>query len=484
MLFGNGNAGDRSCRAPFAAALQRPRQQCHQRERQTRQDYYGREQTPIRHSAMLARMSAPVPSAQALSTHEAHDHQVRDIQHTTCCVVGAGPAGALLALLLARQGIAVSLLEAHLDLDRDFRGDTVHPAIMEILDEIGLADRLLKQVAHTKIQTARPPGASFVVEFSRLKTRFPYIAIMPQARFLEFLTAEAARYPAFRLVMGASVRELVEEAGEVRGVRYQAPSGWHEVRALLTVGADGRFSRVRQLSGLPPPIKTSQPIDVLWVRLSRRPTDPEGVQGRFGGGAGLILLDRGDRWQLGYVMPKGGYQRLHAAGLERLRATVANLAPWLADRVGELSDWKQVSLLSVESDFMPRWYRPGLLLIGDAAHTMSPVGGNGINYAVQDAAAAANSLVGPLKTGRVTVRHLAAVQRRRALPTRITQAVVNQVQNRVITDLLRAPGPAALPKVVQLVLTTPVLATLPLRWIAFGLWPVHLIPDLRAATEN
>jgi 2-polyprenyl-6-methoxyphenol hydroxylase-like FAD-dependent oxidoreductase len=317
-------------------------------------------------------------------------HEILDVAETTCCVVGAGPAGALLALLLARRGIAVALLEAHADFDRDFRGDTVHPAILEILDEVGLAERAL-ELPHAKIRVGTPPGGGFTVPFEDLRTRFPYIAMLPQARFLEFLTAEASRYPAFRLVMRANVREVVDEGGVVRGVRYQGVDGWHEVRAHLTVGADGRFSRLRRLSGLPAPIKTSQPIDVLWFRLPRAPGDPVGVQGRLGGGAGLILLERGDAWQIGYLLPKGGYQALRATGLDSLRGRIGERLPFLAGRLELLHGWHDFSLLSVESDRLPRWYRPGLLLIGDAAHVMSPVGGNGINYAVQDAAAASIS---------------------------------------------------------------------------------------------
>ena len=417
---------------------------------------------------------APAPAALRVP------HPIRAVTQTTCCIVGAGPAGTLLALLLARRGIPVTLLEAHADFDRDFRGDTVHPAIMEILDEIGLADRALA-LPHRKIRQARPPGAGFDVNFNRLKTRFPFITMLPQARFLEFLTAEAACYPAFRLVMGANVRELVAEDGVVRGVRYQGQDGWYEVRALLTVGADGRFSRVRSLAGLPPAITTAQPIDILWFRVSRWPSDPQGVQGRFGAGAGLIMLDRGERWQLGYILAKGGYQRLRAAGLDAFRQTLVQLMPWLADRTSELEDWKQCALLSVASDFLPRWYRPGLLLIGDAAHVMSPLGGNGINYAVQDAVAAFNRLAEPLQVGQVTVHDLRAVQRRRAWPTRLTQAVVNAVQERVLTPALTSRQPVAFPTLGRLLLGTPVLRDLPLRWLAFGLWPVHVKPDLRAA---
>jgi len=252
--------------------------------------------------------------------------------------------------------------------------------------------------------------------------------------------------------------------------------------ARLTVGADGRFSRLRRLSGLPPPIKTSQPIDVLWFRLPRLLTDPDGIQGRLGGGAALIMLDRGDLWQIGYVLPKDEYQRLREAGLPALRRALSERAPWLADRVAQLEDWHRFSLLSVESDRMPRWYMPGLLLIGDAAHVMSPVGGNGINYAVQDAVAAFNVLAGPLTAGTVTVRHLAAVQRRRERAVRITQAIVNQLQDRVLVPALRGAGLPGIPLPARLLLRIPFVRSLPLRWLAFGLWPVHVEESLRAAS--
>ena len=398
-------------------------------------------------------------------------HEIRDRQQTTCCVVGAGPAGAVLALLLARQGIPVVLLEAHADFDRDFRGDTIHPATMQVLDAIGLADRVL-ELPHRKIRQALlPTDPPLVIDFGRLPTRFPFIALMPQARLLEFLTAEAARFPSFRLVMNATVRELVREGGNVCGVRYQAPAGWHEVRAQLVVAADGRFSRIRHLAGVRP-IETSPPIDVLWFRLPRAPSDPEGVIGRFGRGHILILLDRGAVWQLGYVLPKGSYAALHAAGLVALRHTVAQLVPWLADRTHQLADWKQVALLSVASDRLPRWYQPGLLFIGDAAHVMSPVGGNGINYAVQDAVAAANLLAGPLQAGRLRLRDLAAVQRRRDWPTRLTQAAVTQIQNQVLAPALRSERRAF--DVLRLLLCVPLVRDLPPRLLAFGVRPEHV----------
>src|ERR1044071_849089 len=243
------------------------------------------------------------------------------VEQTSCCVVGAGPAGAILALLLARAGVAVTLLELHKDFDRDFRGDTLHPSVLEIMDELGLAGRVL-ELPHSKLRklsfkTDSGVGVNF--DFSQLKSKFPYITMLPQARFLQFITEEAKRYPQFRLVMGANVRELIEEDGSVRGVRYEDAEGReHELRALLTVGADGRSSRVRRLSGMEP-LKNAPPMDVLWFRLPRKESDGEGISGRFGRGGVLILLDREEEWQVGYVIPKGDYQRIRAAGLEELR---------------------------------------------------------------------------------------------------------------------------------------------------------------------
>jgi 2-polyprenyl-6-methoxyphenol hydroxylase-like FAD-dependent oxidoreductase len=402
-------------------------------------------------------------------------HNVREVQRADCCIVGAGPAGAVLALLLARRGISVLLLEAHGDFEREFRGDTIHPSVMEIMEALGLADRLL-EMRHTKIRSLTiqtDDGPATIADFSRLKTPYPFITLLPQARFLEFVTGEARRLPHFRLVMGAHVRELIDEDGAMRGVRYLGRDGWYEARALLTVGADGRFSRIRQVAGLEP-IATSAPMDVLWFRLPRRPDDPEGAIGVFRPGRILVFLDRSDHWQVGYVFPKGGYQKLRAGGVEALRRSIAELVPQFADRVEVLKEWTQVSLLSVESNRLRRWYRPGLLLIGDAAHVMSPVGGVGINYAIQDAVVAANVLAGPLKAGRVRLEDLAMVQRRREWPTRIIQAFQNLIQRRLVSGALGATQPFRLPMVLRLILSLPILRNLPGRLIGLGVWRVHV----------
>jgi len=396
-------------------------------------------------------------------------------EETTCCIVGAGPAGAVLALLLARKGIPVVLLEEHMDFDRDFRGDTIHPSVMQIMEELGLADRLL-QLDHTKVytlpvQTAR--GTVTLADFRRLKTRYPYIAMIPQARFLEFITAEAKRYPSFRLVMGARVEKLMEEDGYIHGVHYRGQDGWHEVRAVLTVAADGRFSRVRKLAGFEP-VKTAPPMDVLWFRLPRRPEDSMESTGRLVQGHILVMLNRGEEWQMGYVIPKGGYQQIHAAGLEKLRQVVAELLPEFADRVEYIKEWKQVSVLSVESSRLRRWYRPGLLLIGDAAHVMSPIAGVGINYAIQDATVAANVLSDDLRAGKLPLRDLAEVQRKREWPTRMIQGFQNIMQGQVLTKVLKSDEPLTISPFLLFLLRLPGIRVLPAKFIGIGPWPAHV----------
>lgn len=417
------------------------------------------------------------PIADSVQTQQA-ESEVLDVQQTSCCIVGGGPGGAMLALFLARRGIPVTLLEMHKDFDREFRGDTIHPSVMEILDQIGLADKL-HEIPHTKltgptIQFADGPFRPF--DLGRLKTRFPYILLVPQERFLEFITGESAKYPQFKLVMRAQVQQMVEEDGVVRGVRYLAPDGMHEIRATLTVGADGRFSVLRHLAGFEP-IKTSPPMDILWFRLPKLPGEPEITGGLFGGigrGRIFVMLERTDHWQAGLVFPKGQYQELRAKGVEAVRQTIAEIEPHFARHAEYLTDWHQLNLLSVESSRCPLWHKPGLLLIGDAAHVMSPVGGVGINYAIQDAVVAANVLIKPLLAGRVSDANLAEVQGQREWPTRAIQAMQAFMQKNLIGGALRAQTAVRAPWQFRLFFQIPILRDLPARMIAFGVRRVRL----------
>jgi 2-polyprenyl-6-methoxyphenol hydroxylase-like FAD-dependent oxidoreductase len=417
----------------------------------------------------------PAPDSSA-------DEVVRDSQQTTCCVVGGGPGGVMLALLLARQRVPVTLLEQHKDFDRDFRGDTIHPSTLELLDQIGLAAPL-HQLQHAKIYgpTLRLANTDFSpIDFRRLKTRFPYILLVPQARFLDFLAAEGAKYQDFRLVMGANVEHLIEENGQVCGVRYRAADGIHEVRAPLTVGADGRFSRVRHLAGFEA-VKTSSPMDVLWFRLPHIPGDLPEAEGRVLGGIGvgriLGVFDRFDYWQVAFVFPKGRYQNLRADGIEAFRRAIVEIEPSLAEHVKTITDWHQCSLLSVESSRCPRWFKPGLLLIGDAAHVMSPVGGVGINYAIQDAVVTTNLLAAPLKAGRLQVADLAGVQKEREWPTKVIQGVQSGVQNRILANVLRSQTALKIPWFARAFFAIPLLRDIPARLLAFGVKRVRLSED-------
>jgi len=410
-----------------------------------------------------------------------HAAEVVDQIRTTCCIVGAGPAGAVLALLLARQGIAVTLLEAHEDFDRDFRGDTIHPSILHIMDELGLAERL-HEFRHSKLRQASfatPNGLITVADFSRVEEKFPYIMMLPQAQFLQFITGEAQRHPNFRLLLGASVQELIEDQDGVRGVRYRADDGWHEVSALLTVGTDGRSSRIRRLAGIEMN-KSSPPMDVLWFRLPRKEQDPEGVLAHFGQGHALVMLDRLDEWQIAFVILKGSYGQVQAAGIEAFRSEIAKLMPEFPERAKHLNDWKQVSALVVESSRAQQWYKPGLLLIGDAAHVMSPIGGVGINYAIQDAVVAANVLTSSLRMGNVAVEELREVQRQREWPVTVIQFIQTQIQKRVIAAALQSTTALQIPAPLRLLLRIPILRDLPARVLAFGVREVHVKLAARA----
>ena len=387
-----------------------------------------------------------------------------------CCVVGGGPGGALLALLLAREGVRVTLLERHSDFDRDFRGDTLHPATMEIMDQLGLAARLL-EIPHGKIRKLSlftPSGAVQLADLSRLRTRYPYVTMMPQVHFLEFLTEEATRYPGFELIMGARAHELIVEDGAVKGVHYRTQEGEGTIRCSLVVGADGRFSTVRKLAGLEVVANTA-PIDVVWFRLPRDADDPvDAGAGYFRAGRAMVVLDRGREWQIAFVIFKDSFKELKEAGIEAFRREIATTVPAFQTRVHLIEDWKHVSMLSVEASRAPRWYRPGLLLIGDAAHVMSPIGGVGINYAIQDAVEAANVLVAPLKAGVVRVEQLAWVQRRREWPTKVIQAIQATALRRIVGAALQSVDTFQLPLVLRVITKIPGLRNLPGYMIAFG----------------
>jgi 2-polyprenyl-6-methoxyphenol hydroxylase-like FAD-dependent oxidoreductase len=401
-----------------------------------------------------------------------------------CCIAGGGPAGMMLGYLLARVGVNVLVLEKHGDFLRDFRGDTVHPSTLQVMHELGLLADFLKR-PHQEAQqlTGRVGDTSVVVaDFSHLPTQCRFIAFMPQWDFLHFLAEQGGQYPTFRLRMNAEVTGLIQEGGHVVGVRGTAPDGPFEVRAELVVGADGRHSTVRAQAGLKVN-DLGSPIDVLWMRLSRRPGDPRQPLGNFNRGKVFVMLDRGDYWQCGYVIAKGAIQEVRRRGLEEFQRGVAEVAPFLSDRVTEVRDWDQVKLLTVVVDHLRRWHRPGLLCIGDAAHAMSPVGGVGINLAVQDAVAAANLLAGPLRTGRVTPSDLRRLQQRRELPTRLTQWLQVLIQNRVISRVLAGRKQLALPWPLKLLQRWPVLRRIPARVIGIGFRPEHVrLPAAKGST--
>jgi 2-polyprenyl-6-methoxyphenol hydroxylase-like FAD-dependent oxidoreductase len=405
---------------------------------------------------------------------------------TRCCIAGGGPAGLMLGFLLARAGVEVIVLEKHADFLRDFRGDTIHPSTLEVMHELGLLEDFLKCPHQEMKQIAGQIGTETIVlaDFSHLPTKCKFIAFMPQWDFLNFLVEHAERYPAFRLMINTEVTGLIEAGSQVCGVKAETPDGPLEILADLIVGADGRSSVVRAASGLEVE-HLGAPIDVLWFRLPRKPDDQSQALGRFANGKIMVMLNRDSYWQCGYVIRKGALKAIKQRGLERFREDVLSLAPFLGDRIHEVRDWEGIKLLTVLVDRLRQWYRPGLLCIGDAAHAMSPVGGIGINLAIQDAVAAANILWQPLSEGFVSPSHLQKVQWRRELPTRLTQRGQVFVQDNVLGRVLGSSQPVVAPWFLKLFKRFPVLRRIPARLIGLGVRPEHVkSPDVSNASTD
>ena len=381
----------------------------------------------------------------------------------------------MLGFLLARAGVSVAVLEKHADFLRDFRGDTIHPSTLELMYELGLLEAFLRlphqEMRHVDGQLGdrRLP----VADLTRLPSHCRFLAIMPQWDFLNFLAAEGARYPKFTLLMKTEAKSLITAGERVTGLQAAAPDGPLDIRADLVVGADGRHSTIRAAAGFTV-TQIGAPMDVLWFSLPRRESDGDPPLGRFDRGRIFIMISRGDHWQCGYVIAKGTIEQIRAQGLPAFRAAVGRLAPFIADRVTEIGDWEDVKLLTVAVDRLPRWYRDGLLCIGDAAHAMSPVGGVGINLAVQDAVAAANLLAAPLAQSRLATEDLRAVQRRREWPTRVTQRLQVMIQNRVISRVLDEKGALPMPLALRLAARFPWMRRLIGRVIGLGIRPEHV----------
>jgi 2-polyprenyl-6-methoxyphenol hydroxylase-like FAD-dependent oxidoreductase len=399
---------------------------------------------------------------------------------TACCIAGGGPAGMVLGFLLARAGIEVLVLEKHADFFRDFRGDTIHPSTFELMYELGLLDDFLR-VPHQQLLQIGAAVDDFTVtvaDFSHLPVRCKFVGLMPQWDFLNFIAEKAKAYPQFHLRMESEVTHLIIENGRVTGVRAETPDGHREFRAGLTVGADGRHSIVRAKAGFEV-IDLGAPIDVLWMRVSRLPTDPEQTLGRFRAGKLLVTLNRGDYWQCAYVIPKGGFATIQKNGLPAFREDLESVATFLQGRTTELKDWNDIKLLSVAVDRLRHWSRSGLLCIGDSAHAMSPIGGVGINLAIQDAVAAANILVPALTTGASPDANLQKIQARREFPTRMTQAVQVFAHKRFIGPALASKAPLKrFPLPLALLKHFPILRRIPARMVGLGFRPEHIrTPD-------
>ena len=392
-----------------------------------------------------------------------------------CCIAGGGPAGMMLGFLLARAGVDVIVLEKHADFLRDFRGDTIHPSTLEIMHELGLLDEFL-ELPHEKVHELNAQIGDTrltLADFTHLPTRCGFIALMPQWDFLDFVADHARRYPTFRLFMQAEVTDIIETSDRVVGLRAKTPAGSLEVRADLVVAADGRQSIVREKAGLPVQ-EFGAPMDVLWFRLPRKPEHPAQTMGRFDRGRIFITINRGDYWQCGYVIPKGQFNEIRQQDVEAFREKIVQLAPYTKDQVRELKKWDDIRLLTVLVDRLSQWFRPGLLCIGDAAHAMSPIGGVGINLAIQDAVAVANTLAEPLRQQRVTTDLLRQVQKRREFPTRVTQRLQLAMQRRVIAPVLGGSKQVKPPLFLRLITAIPLLRRIPAYVIGLGVRPEHI----------
>jgi 2-polyprenyl-6-methoxyphenol hydroxylase-like FAD-dependent oxidoreductase len=391
------------------------------------------------------------------------------------CVVGGGPAGMMLGFLLARAGIEVDVLEKHKDFLRDFRGDTVHPSTSELMFELGLLDEFLARPHQVVKQVGGQIGDEEVImaDFTHLPVKCPYIALMPQWDFLNFLAEQARKFPAFHLHMETEATGLIEEGGLITGVHAKSLRGPLEFRAGLVVGADGRSSVMRERAGFQI-MDIGAPMDVLWMRISRREDDPPDTLGRIKSGYFMVMINRQEYWQCAFLIPKGTFEAVKRRGLSAFRDDIAVVAPFLRNRLGEIKDWEQVRLLTVKVDRLKTWHRPGLLCIGDSAHAMSPIGGVGINLAVQDAVAAANILAEPLREGTIDSHHLYAVQKRREWPTRMTQGVQVFIQNKVVRRVLGDARPVTLPWPLRLLKSFPILRRIPARIIGLGFRPEHV----------
>jgi 2-polyprenyl-6-methoxyphenol hydroxylase-like FAD-dependent oxidoreductase len=393
---------------------------------------------------------------------------------TRCLVVGGGPAGLMTGYLLASAGVDVVVLEKHADFNRDFRGDTIHPSTLELLHELGLLEEFLR-LPHQELREIRGVfngHAIPIADFSRLPTRCKFIAFMPQWDFLNFLSSRAKRFPTFALHMQNEVIDLVFENDHIAGVRVKTPEGEREIWADLTIGADGRHSITHTKANLQIQ-EFGVPIDVLWMRLSKRETDPPQTLGFFRHGKLLVLLDRGDYFQVGFVIPKGELDAIKQRGLPTLHRDIVQLGPFLQDRITELDDWTKIKLLTVQINRLREWYRKGLLCIGDSAHAMSPAGGVGINLALQDAVATANLLAAKLRVGPVSLADLAQVQARREWPTRVIQAMQTFIHRRVVTGRESKNGDS-LPILLRFFQWFPALRSLPGRFIGLGPRPEHI----------